>query len=81
MSAIFDIETDGRVVEKTFTRSIQGSSADHKIDNHSVSRWHFILLSIQTTVQVSPKEYLAELEKIGINAKAKNFLVFQVTCC
>merc|ERR1712083_580518 len=41
--------------------SIQGSSADHKIDNQSVS----------------PKEYLAELEKIGINAKAKNFLVFQ----
>merc|ERR1719270_1136786 len=61
VSAIFDIETDGRVVEKTFTRSIQGSSADHKIDNQSVS----------------PKEYLAELEKIGINAKAKNFLVFQ----
>ena len=36
VSAIFDIETDGRVVEKTFTRSIQGSSADHKIDNQSV---------------------------------------------
>ena len=31
-----------------------------------------------STTQVSPKEYLAELEKIGINAKAKNFLVFQV---
>merc|ERR1740123_318187 len=61
VSAIFDIETDGRVVEKTFTRSIQGSSADHKIDGNSVS----------------PKDYLAELEKIGINAKAKNFLVFQ----
>ena len=30
------------------------------------------------SIQVSPKEYLAELEKIGINAKAKNFLVFQV---
>ena len=29
---------------------------------------------------MSPKEYLAELEKIGINAKAKNFLVFQVAC-
>ena len=41
VSAIFDIETDGRVVEKTFTRSIQGSSADHKIDNQSVSHWHF----------------------------------------
>ena len=40
VSAIFDIETDGRVVEKTFTRSIQGSSADHKIDNQSVSLWH-----------------------------------------
>ena len=49
------------MVEKTFLRSIAGGSADHKIDNHSVT----------------PKEYLAELEKIGINAKAKNFLVFQ----
>merc|ERR1719346_65789 len=61
VTAIFEIEMDHGVVEKTFTRSIQGSSADHKIDNQSVS----------------PKEYLAELEKIGINAKAKNFLVFQ----
>lgn len=61
VSAIFDIEEGGQVVEKTFTRSIQGSSADHKIDNQSVT----------------PKEYLSELEKIGINAKAKNFLVFQ----
>merc|ERR1712098_393702 len=34
---------------------------DHKIDGNNVT----------------PKEYLAELEKIGINAKAKNFLVFQ----
>merc|ERR1719192_2460898 len=61
VSAIFDIETDGRVVEKTFTRSIISGSTDHKIDGNSVS----------------PKDYLSELEKIGINAKAKNFLVFQ----
>jgi len=61
VSAIFDIETNGQTVEKTFTRAIAGASADHRIDNHSVT----------------PKEYIAELEKIGINAKAKNFLVFQ----
>ena len=61
VSAIFEIETDGGTVEKKFTRSISGSSADHKIDKASVT----------------PKEYLNELEKVGINAKAKNFLVFQ----
>merc|ERR1719346_658429 len=61
VTAIFEIEMDHGVVEKKFTRYITGSSADHKIDNASVT----------------PKEYLAELETIGINAKAKNFLVFQ----
>merc|ERR1719402_484422 len=58
VTAVFKLETGE---EMKFTRAILGSSADHKIDNQSVS----------------PKEYLAELEKIGINAKAKNFLVFQ----
>ena len=61
VTAIFEIETDNGVVEKKFTRSIIGGSTDHKIDGNSVA----------------PKDYLAELEKIGINAKAKNFLVFQ----
>jgi len=62
VSAIFEIESsNGEIVEKKFTRSISGPSADHKIDKASVT----------------PKEYLSELEKIGINAKAKNFLVFQ----
>merc|ERR1719445_1206575 len=61
VAAIFEIETETGTVEKKFTRSISGASADHKIDN----------------ANVAPKEYLAELEKIGINAKAKNFLVFQ----
>merc|ERR1712241_755837 len=61
VTAIFEIEMDHSVVEKKFTRSIISGSADHKIDGNSVS----------------PKDYLAELEKIGINAKAKNFLVFQ----
>merc|ERR1711915_644334 len=54
-------EIETGIVEKKFTRFISGASADHKIDN----------------ANVTPKEYLAELEKIGINAKAKNFLVFQ----
>merc|ERR1711881_349923 len=61
VAAIFEIETESGIVEKKFTRSITGSSADHKIDH----------------ANVTPKEYLAVLEKIGINAKAKNFLVFQ----
>merc|ERR1719282_2006135 len=61
VTAIFEIEMDHGVVEKKFTRSIIGGSTDHKIDNQSIA----------------PKDYLAELEKIGINAKAKNFLVFQ----
>merc|ERR1719232_2177244 len=61
VTAIFGIEMDHGVVEKKFTRSIIGGSTDHKIDGNSIA----------------PKDYLAELEKIGINAKAKNFLVFQ----
>ncbi|KAK2718729.1 structural maintenance of chromosomes protein 1A-like [Artemia franciscana] len=46
---------------KRFTRSIASSSSEHRIDEETV------------TSQV----YLQELEKLGINAKAKNFLVFQ----
>merc|ERR1719195_1845670 len=61
VTAIFEIEMDHSVVEKTFTRSIQGASADHKINNETVSASH----------------YLKELEKLGINVNAKNFLVFQ----
>merc|ERR1719210_2902868 len=61
VTAIFEIEMDHGVVEKKFTRSIIGGSTDHKIDGNSIA----------------PKDYLTELEKIGINAKAKNFLVFQ----
>lgn len=45
----------------SFQRSVSGSSSDYKINNLSVSSNH----------------YLAELEKLGINVKAKNFLVFQ----
>jgi len=47
--------------ERKFTRSIIGSSADHKIDERSVTG----------------QEYLRALEEVGINTKAKNFLVFQ----
>ena len=42
-------------------RSIIGSSAQHLINNETVSASH----------------YLKELEKLGINVNAKNFLVFQ----
>ncbi|XP_053610167.1 structural maintenance of chromosomes protein 1A [Plodia interpunctella] len=49
------------MTEKQFQRSVIGQSSDHKIDGQSVS----------------VSNYLAELEKLGINVKAKNFLVFQ----
>ncbi|CAH1638439.1 unnamed protein product [Spodoptera littoralis] len=49
------------MTEKQFQRSVIGQSSEHKIDGQSV-----------TTSQ-----YLGELEKLGINVKAKNFLVFQ----
>ena len=47
--------------EKRFTRAIFGSSAVHRINR----------------AEVSSQNYLKELEEVGINAKAKNFLVFQ----
>ncbi|KAJ8936212.1 hypothetical protein NQ318_014841 [Aromia moschata] len=47
--------------EVAFQRSVQGSSSEYRI-NGSV---------------VSTNEYLGELEKLKINVKAKNFLVFQ----
>ncbi|OWR52835.1 structural maintenance of chromosomes protein 1A [Danaus plexippus] len=49
------------MTEKQFQRSVIGQSSDHKIDGHSVPI----------------SQYLIELEKLGINVKAKNFLVFQ----
>ncbi|CAH2095819.1 unnamed protein product [Euphydryas editha] len=49
------------MTEKQFQRSVIGQSSDHKIDGQSVS----------------VSQYLSELEKLGINVKAKNFLVFQ----
>ncbi|XP_068633739.1 structural maintenance of chromosomes protein 1A [Battus philenor] len=49
------------MTEKQFQRSVIGQSSDHKIDGQSVTVSH----------------YLSELEKLGINVKAKNFLVFQ----
>ncbi len=59
VTAIFEME-DGS--EKKFTRSIIGSSSDHKINGEAVSS----------------QRYLKELEELGINVNAKNFLVFQV---
>merc|ERR1711936_1078811 len=60
VSAIF-VSTGEDQQEQTFTRSIIGSSAQHLINNETVSASH----------------YLKELEKLGINVNAKNFLVFQ----
>ncbi|XP_017876660.1 structural maintenance of chromosomes protein 1A [Ceratina calcarata] len=58
VTAVFALE-DG--TEKSFMRSVQGSSSEHRINSNIV------------TSQV----YLNELEQLGINVKAKNFLVFQ----
>merc|ERR1719228_693990 len=58
VSAIFSLEDNE---EKTFTRSIIGSSAEHRINGDVVSS----------------SAYLKELEQLGINVNAKNFLVFQ----
>ncbi|XP_034936971.1 structural maintenance of chromosomes protein 1A [Chelonus insularis] len=58
VTAVFELE-DG--TEKSFMRTVQGSSSEHRINGSMV------------TSQV----YLTELEQLGINVKAKNFLVFQ----
>uniref|UniRef100_A0A6M2DMN1 Structural maintenance of chromosomes protein n=1 Tax=Xenopsylla cheopis TaxID=163159 RepID=A0A6M2DMN1_XENCH len=47
--------------EKKFQRIINGNSSEYKINGQPVTN----------------NQYLAELEQLGINAKAKNFLVFQ----
>lgn len=47
--------------EIRFTRIVAGSSSDYRINDKSVSH----------------TQYTDELEKLGINVKAKNFLVFQ----
>ncbi|XP_037091511.1 structural maintenance of chromosomes protein 1A-like [Pollicipes pollicipes] len=47
--------------ERRFARYVQGSSSDHRIDNNIVTI----------------AQYMSELEKLGVNVKAKNFLVFQ----
>merc|ERR1712168_447020 len=58
VTARFELD-DGE--EKTFTRSVQSSSSDYKINGESVSS----------------QQYAEQLLKLGINVKAKNFLVFQ----
>ena len=58
VSAIFTTDEGS---ELTFTRSIIGSSAEHRINNEVVSS----------------QVYHKELEALGINVNAKNFLVFQ----
>merc|ERR1712012_730226 len=58
VSAIFTLDGEE---QKSFTRSIIGSSAEHRINSDVVSA----------------TAYLKELEQLGINVNAKNFLVFQ----
>ncbi|XP_055958338.1 structural maintenance of chromosomes protein 1A [Patella vulgata] len=49
--------------EIVFTRTIHSNASDHKVNGQSVSA----------------NQYAAELEKIGVLVKSKNFLVFQGT--
>ncbi|XP_033230751.1 structural maintenance of chromosomes protein 1A-like [Belonocnema kinseyi] len=58
VTAVFLLE-DGK--EKSFMRSVQGSSSENRINGRVVTS----------------QAYLNELEHLGINVKAKNFLVFQ----
>lgn len=53
-----DLDT-GR--ETNFTRLVQGSSSEYRVDENSVSK----------------QDYADLLERLGINIKAKNFLVYQ----
>ncbi|KAH7636839.1 structural maintenance of chromosomes 1 [Dermatophagoides farinae] len=53
-----DIDT-GRITN--FTRLVQGSSSEYRVDDNSVSK----------------QDYAELLEKLGINIKARNFLVYQ----
>uniref|UniRef100_A0A1B6DA24 RecF/RecN/SMC N-terminal domain-containing protein n=1 Tax=Clastoptera arizonana TaxID=38151 RepID=A0A1B6DA24_9HEMI len=58
VTAVFQMEDDSL---KRFTRSVQGTASDYKINREPVTT----------------QKYMSELEAIGINVKAKNFLVFQ----
>ncbi|XP_076039544.1 structural maintenance of chromosomes 1 [Oratosquilla oratoria] len=58
VTAVFLLENGDH---KRFTRSVSGSTSDHRING---------------TV-VTSQQYMKELEKLGINVKGKNFLVFQ----
>lgn len=66
-------------------RSVQGSSSEHRINNNvrlHVFKLYFNYkfkenLSIFFIQVVTSQVYLNELEQLGINVKAKNFLVFQ----
>lgn len=86
VSAVFRLDDNSF---KKFTRIVQGSASEYKINEevyqiaylkHSNKGTIFcfneiILLSLLQSVTV--QYYLDSLEELGINAKAKNFLVFQ----
>uniref|UniRef100_A0A1Q3F7A2 Structural maintenance of chromosomes protein n=1 Tax=Culex tarsalis TaxID=7177 RepID=A0A1Q3F7A2_CULTA len=61
MAKFIITDAEGEQTQKSFQRSVIGSSSEYRI-NGSV---------------VATNTYLQELEQVGINVKAKNFLVFQ----
>lgn len=75
VTAIFELE-DG--TEKSFTRIVLGSSSEHRINDEVTLIFFCYYFTKPAMFQtVSSNQYLQELERLGINVKAKNFLVFQ----
>lgn len=65
--------------EKSFQRAVKGSSSECRI-NGDVIFFYLIsrcICTIWNFQVVSNAMYLSELEKLNINVKGKNFLVFQ----
>lgn len=80
VTAKFELPDGTRI---DFQRSVIGSSADYKINGRVNSELKYNCQQIDLNNNnnhlqgVQSQTYLEELEKLGINVKAKNFLVFQ----
>lgn len=72
--------------ERRFTRTIQRNTSLYAVDGE-VSILIYLLRSVRVRMhknwiifqRVNAQEYLDQLQELGVNAKAKNFLVFQGT--
>lgn len=59
VTLIYEDKDSGQLTR--FSRYVQGSSSDYRIDDQSVTK----------------QDYAAKLETLGVNVKARNFLVYQ----